>query len=61
MATSSLFANIKITNPKQAEPFVNALEESANDTKRQPSKTVIRTLTDKTEIKKLMSKRFTIK
>jgi len=34
MATSSIFANVKITDPKKAEAFVNALEASANEPKK---------------------------
>lgn len=36
MATSSIFANVKITAPKKAEAFVNALETSANEPKKSP-------------------------
>lgn len=31
MATSSIFTNIKIDNPKKADAFVKALEASIND------------------------------
>lgn len=57
MATSSIFANIKITDPKQAELFVNAMEASANDPKRVPSMPVKPPLTDPEAIRKLMAKR----
>lgn len=57
MATSSIFANIKITNPKQAELFVNAMEASANDPERVPSMPVKPPLTDAEEIRKLMTNR----
>ena len=57
MATSSIFANIKITNPKQAELFVNAMEATANDTERVPSMPVKPPLTDAEEIRKLMTNR----
>lgn len=58
MATSSIFANIKITDPKKAEAFVNALEASANVPQRGLSAPVIPTLTDKDAIRQLMAKRF---
>lgn len=57
MATSSIFANVKITDPKKAEAFVNALEASANDPKVKPSAPIIPTLTDVNAIRKLMAKR----
>ncbi len=57
MATSSIFANIKITDPKQAELFVNAMEASANDPERVPSMPVKPPLTDPEAIRKLMAKR----
>ena len=30
MPTSSIFTNVKITDPKKAEAFINALDEAAN-------------------------------
>lgn len=57
MATSSIFAQVKITDPKKAEAFVNALDASAKDPKRKPSAPVIPTVTDLDEIRKIMSKR----
>lgn len=57
MATSSIFANVRITDPKKAEAFVNALEASANDPKVKPSAPIIPTLTDVNAIRKLMAKR----
>lgn len=57
MATSSIFANVKITDPKKAEAFVNALEASANAPKVTPSAPIIPTLTDVNAIRKLMAKR----
>lgn len=57
MATSSIFANVKITDPKKAEAFVNALEASANDSPRKPSAPIIPTVTDLAAIRKLMAKR----
>lgn len=57
MATSSIFANIKITNPKQAELFANAMEASANEPERVPSMPVKPPLTDPEAIRRLMAKR----
>ncbi len=34
MATSSIFANVKITNPKKAEAFINAMDAAANSPKK---------------------------
>jgi len=39
MATSSIFANVRITDPKKAESFVNALEASAKEPKGKPFRT----------------------
>ena len=58
MATSSIFANIKITDPKKAETFINALEASANESPRKPSAPIIPTVTDLTAIRKLMAKKY---
>ena len=57
MPTSSIFAQIKITDPKKAEAFVNALVESANDPPRKPSASVVPTVTDLDEIRKIVAKR----
>ena len=59
MATSSIFANIKINDPEKAEAFVSALEASANDPKVKPSAPIIPTITDLDLIRKLMAKRLT--
>lgn len=58
MATSSIFANVKITDPQKVEAFVEALEASANEPKREPSAPIIPSLTDLDAIRKLMAKRF---
>lgn len=54
MATSSIFTNIKITDPKKAEDFVEALDSSAHEPKRTPSKPVIPLITNIEEIRKFM-------
>ena len=57
MATSSIFANVKITEKKEAEAFVRALNTSANQPKVKPSAPIIPTVTDVTAIRKLMAKK----
>ena len=59
MATSSIFAQVKITDPKKAEAFVAALEASERESKFQPksSAPIIPTITDLDTIRKLVAKR----
>ena len=57
MATSSIFANVKITDKKEAEAFVRALDASANQPKVKPSAPIIPTATDVNAIRKLMAKK----
>lgn len=57
MATSSIFTNIVINDPKKAEKFINALELSSHDPSWKPSSPVKPPLTDIDEIRKLMAKR----
>lgn len=57
MPISSIFAQVKITDPKKAEAFVNALEASANDPKRKPTAPIIPTVTNLDEIRKIVAKR----
>lgn len=40
MATSSIFHNIVITDPKKADDFVNAIESSIADPRPKPNKTL---------------------
>lgn len=58
MATSSIFAQVKIDDPEKAEAFMDALEASENKPKRKPSISDRSLVTDIDEIKKIMSKRF---
>ncbi len=58
MATSSIFAKVKIDDPKKAEAFIDALEASENKPKRRSSLLVKSPITDINEIKKFMKKRF---
>ncbi len=57
MATSSIFANIKITEPEKAEAFVEALEASIADpmpASNIPQKTV---LSNPDKIREILAKR----
>lgn len=56
MATSSIFAKVRINDPKKAEAFIDALEASENKPKRKPSTPVKPPLTDYEAIRRLMSK-----
>lgn len=57
MATSSIFANIRITDSKKAEAFAEALDESARDPERVPSASVIPLVTNIDDIRKFMTVR----
>lgn len=57
MATSSIFANVKITDPKKAEAFINALDASANDPKKKAAAPTHAFVTDVNEIRRMMAKR----
>lgn len=57
MATSSIFANFNITDKKNAEAFVAALDASAHDPKRKPVAPVNPPLTDHAAIKAFLAKR----
>lgn len=57
MNTSSILTNIKITDPQKIDSFINALDASADDPKREPSAPVSRQMTNIDEIRRLMSKR----
>lgn len=56
MATSSIFAKVRIDNPKQAEAFIDALVASEKKPKRKQSITVKPPLTDYDAIRRLMAK-----
>lgn len=57
LATSSIFANVRITDPKKAEAFAEALDESARDPERVPSASVIPLVTNIDEIREFMTVR----
>ena len=54
MATSSILTNIKILDPQKAEDFVEALDISAHEPERLPSKSIIPLVTNIEEIRKFM-------
>ncbi len=58
MATSSIFETVRITDPKRAEEFIDALDASANEFAGKKSTDQIPTISDLDEIRKLMRKRF---
>lgn len=57
MATSSIFTNIVISDPKKAERFIDALEVSSLDPEWKPTTPVNPPLTDIEAIRRLMAKR----
>ncbi len=57
MATSSIFTNIVISDPKKAEKFIDALEASSLDPEWKPTTHVKPPLTDIEAIRRLMAKR----
>lgn len=57
MATSSIFSNVKITDVKNAEAFVHALELSEKESAKKTANTVKTPLTDIEAIRKLAAKR----
>lgn len=56
MATSSIFAKVRINDPNKAEAFIDALVASENKPKRKPSIQVKPPLTDYDAIRRLMAK-----
>ncbi len=57
MATSSIFDSVKITDPKEVERFVAALEESEKAQINKPVAKSYPALKDLDEIRRLMAKR----
>ena len=57
MQNSSIVTNAKITNPKNAEAFINALDEAANAPYKKMERGEPHILTDHEEIRKLMERR----
>lgn len=57
MQNSSIVTNVKITNSKKAEAFINALDEAANAPYKKMERGEPHILTDHEEIRKLMERR----
>ena len=57
MQNSSIVTNVKITNPKKAEAFINALDEAANAPYKKKERGEPHILTDHEEIRKPMERR----
>ncbi len=57
MATSSIFARVKITDPRGADKFAKALEASEREASKRPSQLSARRVSDPEEIRRLMIKR----
>ncbi|MCM1267838.1 MAG: hypothetical protein NC302_08040 [Bacteroidales bacterium] len=55
MATSSIFSNVRITDPQQVEIFADALDASAAEPERVPSAPVIPLVTNIEMIQKFMT------
>ena len=56
MQNSNIVTNVKITNPKKAEAFINALDEAADAPYEKKERGESHILTDHEEIRKLMEK-----
>ena len=56
MPTSSIFTNVKITDPEKAEAFINALDAAANATYERKERKESHIVTDHEAIRRLMSK-----
>ena len=57
MQNSSIVTNVKITDHKKAEAFINALDEAANAPYKKKERGEPHILTDHEEIIKLMERR----
>ncbi len=57
MATSSIFANFNISDPKKAESFVQALDASAKDASKNDSARQTSSIVHPADIKSLWAKR----
>jgi len=58
METSSIFAKVRIDDPRKAEAFIDALEAAGSKPKRKTSISVKPLVTDINEIKRFMAKKF---
>ena len=57
MQNSNIVTNVKITNPNNAEAFINALDDAANAPYRKKERGELHILTDHEETRKLMERR----
>ena len=57
MATSSIFHNVILTDPKQVESFVNALEASIADPYRGTGEPIVSVVSGKDEIRRIQELR----
>ncbi len=57
MATSSIFANVKITDPKKAEAFINAMDAAANLPRKNTQTTTHYLVNDPEKIREMFAKR----
>lgn len=57
MATSSIFENLEINDPKNVEKFADALEASAHEQKKKHSSSIIPLVTDIGEIRNFITMR----
>ena len=57
MATSSIFANVKITDPKKAEAFINAMDAAANLPRKSTQMKTHYLVSDPEKIKEMIAKR----
>ena len=58
MATSSILENVKLTDPKEIDDFVQALEQSEGEPKLDASAPMYEFVTDKESIMKILKKRY---
>lgn len=58
MATSSILENVRISDPKEIEEFVNALEASAADPKFDCAVSAGKFVTEKNKILQILQKRY---
>jgi hypothetical protein len=56
MATSSIFANVRINDPKKAEAFIDAYVDAMENPKRRNYSGDFSLVTDPDEIRRIMSK-----
>ena len=57
MATSTIFTRVRISDPQQARKFIDAMEQSAQEPRREPSAPADPYLTDRSAIRSFMRKR----